>query len=130
MIDEDFLNQPLELPLEPTKRKRKKRWGCKYPVPVATPEERAVLRAFQENKCAVCGAEGELHLDHSRRNNRLRGYLCRRCNTGLGQFHDSRKLLEAAIRYLRDTPYQRMLSHQEANSRLGVGEAEKERDTR
>jgi hypothetical protein len=106
---EAVYRQPVEEPAElAPKRKRRRKWGGKYPVPVCSPEDRQKLLEFQQHKCAICGEETELHLDHSRRNGRTRGYLCRQHNTALGMFHDSRKQLEAAIRYLRDTPMERM----------------------
>jgi Recombination endonuclease VII len=106
-MDQDLYNEPIgDLPLEKPKKRRKYR---KYPTPQCTPEERAALLEFQEGRCAICGRDDvELHLDHSGRNGRTRGYLCRAHNAALGMFHDSAKLLRAALCYLKDTPYQRM----------------------
>lgn len=41
-----------------------------------------------------------MHLDHDHATGEFRGWLCSKCNTGLGMFNDSPKLLERAIQYL------------------------------
>jgi hypothetical protein len=79
-----------------------------HPKPVCTLDERTALVEVQGGACAICGEVTELHLDHSYRTGKTRGLLCRTCNTGCGQFGDSVKRLQAAIRYLRHPPYQQM----------------------
>lgn len=61
--------------------------------------------------CEICGYEmpreakgaGErLHVDHDHETEALRGLLCNRCNTGLGQFRDNPSLLYVAAEYLEE----------------------------
>lgn len=63
----------------------------------------------QEGKCAICGEEpdgetnqGRLHVDHDHNTQRVRGLLCGSCNSGLGYFRDSPRLLKEAATYLGD----------------------------
>jgi hypothetical protein len=54
--------------------------------------------------CDICRNEISLtqaKLDHCHVTGRFRGWLCNRCNVGLGQFLDRIELLERAIKYLR-----------------------------
>jgi Recombination endonuclease VII len=90
--------------------KRKRRKYRKYPTPQCSPEDRAELLRLQGGKCAIalCDATTDLHLDHSYRDGKTRGYLCRVHNTALGMFKDSEKMLRAAIRYLRNPPAKRL----------------------
>lgn len=70
----------------------------------------AALLAGQDGACAICGETEQrlkldgraydLHVDHDHRTGRVRGLLCYRCNTGLGQFRDSPELLLIAKAYL------------------------------
>jgi CRISPR/Cas system-associated protein Cas10 (large subunit of type III CRISPR-Cas system) len=111
VTDEEFLSQPVE-GLGETKRKRRRKFR-KYARPVITPEERQRLLDYRNHKCAICGRDDvELHIDHSGRNGRIRGALCRQHNTALGMFHDSRKLLEDALRYLRNCPMDQLRKEQ------------------
>lgn len=61
----------------------------------------------QKGKCLLCEAEkpkggkGGLVIDHCHNKGHIRGLLCARCNTGLGQFRDDVSLLTKAIEYLR-----------------------------
>lgn len=55
----------------------------------------------QSGKCAICGAESKLMIDHDHTTGEVRGLLCLRCNTGLGMFRDSPEFLSTAINYLK-----------------------------
>ncbi len=60
----------------------------------------------QKGACAICRAElspsnpHNRHLDHCHITGAVRGWLCRKCNTGLGNFNDNAQLLKAAASYL------------------------------
>lgn len=64
----------------------------------------------QKGLCAICDdpvslrQEGEAQrsafVDHCHETGKIRGILCRRCNSGLGFFRDSPTTLERAIEYL------------------------------
>jgi hypothetical protein len=65
----------------------------------------ARLYKQQRGRCAICGRaqkeEGKrLALDHDHQTGKIRGLLCRLCNTGLGSFQDSESRLLKAKRYL------------------------------
>lgn len=62
---------------------------------------RAVLAP---GKCAICGATGELHVDHDHATGRVRGILCERHNLGIGQFADNPDHLKRAAEYLCPSP--------------------------
>jgi hypothetical protein len=55
--------------------------------------------------CECCGKKLEggkkTHLDHCHKTGRFRGWLCNRCNRGLGYFDDCIEGLERAIAYLK-----------------------------
>ena len=57
-------------------------------------------------KCAICKVDLPLsgwftHLDHDHSSGKLRDFLCRICNRGLGHFQDNKEILMAAIEYLK-----------------------------
>lgn len=66
------------------------------------------LLKFQNNKCAICECESKisdgrnrrLHVDHDHKTGKIRGLLCKGCNTSLGVFKDSKEILQRAINYL------------------------------
>lgn len=73
----------------------------KYGISLETFE---ALLSSQNNKCRICtaplGDKGVL--DHCHTTGKIRGILCRKCNSGIGQFGDRPELVEAAARYLRE----------------------------
>ena len=60
----------------------------------------------QNNACAICSEDlrtlpsSRRHLDHCHTTNKVRGWLCGRCNNALGLFDDSTERLRAAAAYL------------------------------
>lgn len=69
------------------------------------------MEALQGGRCAICNTDnpgtrrnGKIvrwHVDHCHSTGKVRGLLCVKCNTGLGNFKDSIDTLERAISYLR-----------------------------
>lgn len=60
----------------------------------------------QDGKCAICGTHQlklakTLGVDHNHNTSKVRGLLCAECNSGIGKFKDSVKLLRCAIQYLK-----------------------------
>lgn len=63
----------------------------------------------QKHKCAICGSKDEnkeLAVDHCHATGKVRGLLCWRCNGTLGKFEDNVELLQSAINYLNNPPYE------------------------
>ncbi len=69
------------------------------------------LHQRQDKLCAICGGEGfvmashhkmKLVVDHCHASGRVRGLLCHNCNRALGLLRDSEKVLQQAIKYLKD----------------------------
>jgi hypothetical protein len=65
--------------------------------------------AAQNGVCAICrrpsrnvrrGTVLRLSVDHDHATNRVRGFICNRCNMGIGCFDDEPALLRAAATYL------------------------------
>lgn len=51
-------------------------------------------------KCDCCRQKAKLVLDHCHVSGVFRGWLCNKCNLGLGLFNDSVKVFRRAIKYL------------------------------
>ena len=61
------------------------------------------MLAEQEGGCAICGEPPKtsaLHVDHCHDTGRVRGLLCFRCNSALGNFREDPAILTAALDYL------------------------------
>ena len=59
----------------------------------------------QEGCCAICGVHQadltkEFVVNTCHTTDRVKGLLCVKCNSGLGNFKDSVEILEKAIKYL------------------------------
>jgi hypothetical protein len=60
------------------------------------------LQAGQGNACAICRkVTRALCIDHCHVTGRVRGLLCRSCNSALGFYADDPRLLRAALAYLQ-----------------------------
>lgn len=61
----------------------------------------------QKHQCAICETDevdafkGLLFVDHCHTSGKVRGLLCHHCNTALGKFKDSERILSKAIEYVR-----------------------------
>ena len=60
-------------------------------------EEYTALRA---KPCALCGGKGDTVIDHCHKTYKVRGVLCRCCNSMIGLAKDSPKLLRKAATYI------------------------------
>jgi hypothetical protein len=87
---------------------KKKAW-CNRCYRVNAREQRAngryrhrAVSPGKDEKCAICGGTSgkRLSYDHCHRTGKFRGWLCTRCNAGIGFFKDDLVLLASAIRYL------------------------------
>lgn len=60
----------------------------------------------QNNSCKICNSSSEdlgfFHTDHDHNTGKVRGLLCKNCNTVLGHAKDDIKILEEAIKYLKN----------------------------
>jgi hypothetical protein len=69
-----------------------------------TPQQWEILFISQHGLCAICSKELKrdktTHVDHSHTTEKVRGLLCKDCNTGLGHFFDNTENLEKALAYL------------------------------
>lgn len=64
----------------------------------------AAILETQNGKCAICRCgppRQGFDLDHDHSSNRVRGFLCRKCNLAIGLMADNIDRLIAAAAYLR-----------------------------
>lgn len=66
-------------------------------------EQYKALQIKANGKCMICDKEAILFIDHCHNTNKIRGLLCRSCNTGLGFFKDNTNLMLNAIVYLKNS---------------------------
>lgn len=71
-----------------------------------TTEQYRLIMDEHNGQCDICGTtepggpHKTFNLDHDHETGEIRGILCRRCNTSIGQFQDSVTLLRKAADYL------------------------------
>jgi hypothetical protein len=56
----------------------------------------------QQAACAICLIRKPQYVDHCHATGKVRGLLCPSCNTALGFFKDSARIVERAKQYLQD----------------------------
>lgn len=83
-------------------RRRLRLLELKYGI---KPEEYLAMHDAQKGCCAICGIHESklakrLHTDHCHMTGKVRGLLCAKCNTSLGQFEQKPERLLIAHRYL------------------------------
>lgn len=80
-------------------REQRRKYNWKYRDGI-DPEEAEQLRNTVD-ACEICGVKDKiLHIDHIHGSSKIRGVLCFKCNAALGNFNDSKELLNKAIEYL------------------------------
>lgn len=66
-----------------------------------TLDEYATFIKARDGRCDICFERADPpQMDHDHVTGKVRGVLCRRYNTGLGNFRDDPRTLYAAVRYL------------------------------
>src|SRR6185369_3832400 len=87
------------------RRGKSKRWSSIKHNYGILPEHYQAMLEYQGGVCAICRNAPTEHLcvDHCHDTGRIRGLLCRKCNTGLGCYEDDAELMDMAIKYLRAT---------------------------
>lgn len=72
------------------------------------PGQYKLLYDFQGGRCAICaratGASRRLSVDHDHKDGRVRGLLCRPCNSLLGHLRDDVRAAYRIVRYLESPP--------------------------
>lgn len=91
-------------------RKQSTEWARKHPQRNLEMQRKSkygistkVQRVLFGLGCMICGRKAT-HVDHEHKTGVVRGVLCNNCNTGLGMFADSPKLLLWAAAYLSNEP--------------------------
>lgn len=111
----------------------------KFPTHSATEADFWLLLTKQNRRCAICKIEHRsagiqrsiLHIDHRHETGRLRGLLCQRCNTAVGNMDDDPARLRRAADYLtanaessdaqRTLPFDRVgAQHDRTRSAIGA----------
>lgn len=79
-------------------KQQKARWNCKSRFGLSLIEYK--LWFSEHPFCSICGKDNNLVLDHCHNTNKIRGVLCRKCNSGIGLLQDNIDMLKKAIEYL------------------------------
>ena len=118
-----FYNKGLEHPW--TGKRKRVNTNCKQCTAVKSKERYVIRKQFEHIKqpaygepCECCtkpvyasketiptGVDGTWvsQLDHDHKTGEFRGWLCKQCNTGLGNLGDNLHSLQRAVEYLRRT---------------------------
>jgi hypothetical protein len=58
------------------------------------------LQERQDFLCAICHEDKPLHIDHCHSTGRVRGLLCKGCNSGIGMLRESPEIMARAANYV------------------------------
>lgn len=87
------------------RQKRETYYRSKYNMELSYKEK----RVDEGLNCEICDepllSVKHTATDHSHTRGHFRGFLCNKCNTGLGKFNDNLELLDKAMKYLIRTEY-------------------------
>jgi hypothetical protein len=92
----------LERARDDPRRKDVARWGQLLRKHGLTKAAYLAMVDEQGGRCAICGRDAPLRVDHDHRNGSIRGLLCDKCNLAIGQLGDEPARLRAAAAYLRE----------------------------
>lgn len=59
------------------------------------------LKIRSINQCQICSSKDKLCIDHCHTSNKVRGVLCRNCNTGIGLLKENLNTITSALEYLK-----------------------------
>lgn len=82
--------------------KRRRQYGI-------TDAEYKRMREEQGDRCAICGKDRPLVVDHCHDTGKVRGLLCNKCNSAIGYLGDDPTVIERAATYVR-TPKTSLLA--------------------
>lgn len=82
-----------------TKQTKKKFNNLRFRYGISSQEWFTMLEE-QEGLCKICLGENPTDLDHNHKTLKIRGLLCRNCNTGIGLLGENVNVLERAIKYI------------------------------
>jgi hypothetical protein len=66
-----------------------------------TQEQFLEISIKQEHKCACCGRETKLVVDHCHTTGKVRELLCHNCNTALGLLNEDNTIIQSLSNYIR-----------------------------
>ena len=66
-----------------------------------TQEQFFEMSIKQEHKCACCGRETKLVVDHCHTTGKVRELLCNNCNTALGLLNEDNTIIQSLSNYIR-----------------------------
>ena len=82
-------------------RDLKKHYSLRTKYGISLEQYRAMC-AEQGNKCKICRKECPLAVDHCHATGKVRGLLCRACNSAIGKLGDTSDGIRSALKYLID----------------------------
>lgn len=56
---------------------------------------------IEMKECEICSSQNDLVIDHCHTTDKIRGILCRQCNSAIGLFKEDVNLVDNATTYLR-----------------------------
>ena len=72
--------------------------STKYNIPIDEVRDKFLK---SNGLCVICKREKKLVLDHCHRTNKIRGFICNKCNTALGMIEDNIQTAKNIVKYLK-----------------------------